>query len=299
MLKKILITSSFIMIGGYTLLSYSLVTKSAVPELSRAVYSQCSSQVSTDHAADITDYDMCCVSYRGAMEAVKKDWQNNLQLLTEQEKPASEMTQEAYEGIRTYNCWLEYICRAVEYSSRAPIEGALGTGLLSDHIGTVPGCQAPEDLTLEVEYGNFTNTMKEIPLVGIVVSNIDDLYINNRIDYFPHCMTDPSGDNLNPSITIAAKNYKECKEALQQVFSCTEEELESGNTENCAQTSSAYVTVETALKKTNADQKARVLEKKLATIVPKLQNMEMHVGYLSDFLTQLDARFACYIKECD
>jgi hypothetical protein len=159
---------------------------------------------------------------------------------------------------------------------------------------------------MESEYNSFIESLKDIPIVGVpvgtvagattnaVVETYKDIKTSNKINYFPGCMTDKSNDNRNPSIIKVKSQYDDCKRALEMNFGCPkgiDEVL-------CADTSTAFVTLETVLKKRQADQKATALEKKLSTIVPKLQAMETHVGYLSNFLQQLDSRFSCYAGKC-
>jgi len=90
----------------------------------------------------------CCMAYREEMDAVKNKWNENLAAMMDQEKPASAMVDEAFENLRTYQCWMEYICRSVQYSGYGTPESTEGTGIVNAHIGTIPGCQAPEAMGL-------------------------------------------------------------------------------------------------------------------------------------------------------
>lgn len=289
---------------AYGVLSWDLVTHSAPPNPADSQFANlCSLTRTSDRSAPDTSYQGCCVDYNEALDAVKRDWQANLQQLVNQERPVSEMVDDAYESLRTYNCWAEYICRAVEFSGRAPIESAIGTGLKEEHLGVVPGCQAPDNLRLEHEYNKFIDTLKDIPIVGVPVGagaqvvgdTYGDIKVENKLNFFPRCMTDEKNDNRSPLLSEAKANYDSCKRALEINFGCP-----PGMDQTlCAETSSAFATLENVLKKRQGDQKAAALEKKLGTIVPKMQAMETHLGYFSNFLTQLDARFACYAGKCD
>jgi len=228
----------------------------------------------------------CNDDYMDAMDAVEQDWNNNLQSLIDQEIPASEMVADAYESMRTYNCWLEYICKAVEFSGHAqkdsvtPGANGVSTGLRSEHIGTVPGCQAPEDMRMGKEWNSFISKMSDTPTIG-------------KINFFPLCMTD-GNNNDSPNISLIAENYKQCKQALELRFGCP-----PGYPDIlCTETSNAFVKIDNILKKTHADQKASALERKLGEIVPKLQTMETHVTYLSNFLQNLNSRLACFAAKC-
>ena len=294
MKKSTLILAAIVLCIGYGVLSWDIVSHSAPPGSEDSQFAGiCSTTTTPDNAAPSTTYNMCCIDYNEALDAVKRDWQASLQKLINQEEAASDMVDDGYESLRTYNCWVEYICRAVQYSGHAPIESAIGTGLTSEHLGIVPGCQKADNLKMEKEYNTLMQTMKEIPIVGILPSEVEKTMIENKINFFPRCMTDPN-DNRSPNIVQAKSQYDACKRALEMNFGCS-----TGIDEvRCVDRSTAFVTLETILKKKQGDQKAAALEKKLGTIVPKLQDMEAHVGYLSNFLNQLDARFSCYAGKC-
>lgn len=277
---------------SYGVLSMDIVTHSQGPGPESSKFATACS-TGGDGNGDSKTYDMCCIGYNEAMDAVKRDWQDTLQKLVDQQKPASDMVEEGYESLRTYNCWAEYVCRAVKYSGYAPIESALGTGLRSEQLGVVPGCQKPEDLKMEKEYNSFVKTLKEIPVVGVLPKVIDQAMVENKIDYLPQCQTD-SHNNQNPKIELASDRYTACKTALEVNFGCPATVDES----LCMDSSTAFATLENVLRKRHADQKASALERKLGRIVPKLQAMEEHVGYLSNFLQQLNSRFECYAGKC-
>lgn len=278
---------------GYGALSMDLVTHSQTPGPEESKFASVCSNNSSGTGGENTTYDMCCIDYNEALDAVKKDWQESLKSLIDQQKPASDMVDEGYESLRTYNCWAEYVCRAVQYSGHAPVESALGTGLTSTHLGVVPGCQQPEDLKMEKEYNSFSQTMKEIPILGVLPNVVDKAFVQNKINYFPRCQTD-NNNNRNPNINVISSRYSACKRALELNFGCP-----SGvDPSLCTDSSTAFVTLETVLRKTHADQKAAALEKSLGPLVSKMHTMETHVGYLSNFLKQLDLRFSCYAGKC-
>lgn len=283
-MKKTYITIiAVILCVGYGVLSWDIVTHSEPP-----------GPEDSDHAEFCSNYS-CCIDFNEALDAVRRDWEENLQKLIDQEKAASEMVADGYESLRTYNCWMEYICRAVQYSGHAPIESVLGTGLRSEHLGRMPGCQDPEDLRMESEYNQLMETLKDVPIVGVPVEKVEQAFIDNKINYFPRCQTDSGHNNKNPNLVVAKSNYDDCKKVLEINFGCPE----GADAELCATTSNAFVTLENVLKKTHADQKSSALEQKLGTIIPKMHNMEEHVNYLANFLIQLDSRFACYAAKCD
>ena len=312
MMKKTYLTiGSLILCVGYGVLSWNLVaTHSQAPDPADSEYANfCSSITPSDSAVSGTEYTMCCIEYNEALGAITKDWQANLKQITGQERPASDMVEDAYESLRTYNCWMEYICSAVLYSGHAPIESALGTGLKKKHLGVVPGCQAPDNLRMESDYNHFVQNLKDIPVLGVpievggdvadgVADTFEDFTTENKINFFPSCMTDSLHDNTNPDLNQARQNYDSCRRVMELYFNDTNcpEDVDQAY---CTPFSSAFVTLDDELKRANADQKARALESKLGIIAGKMSTMEEHVNYMHNFLTQLDARFKCYISQCD
>jgi len=251
------------------------------------------------------EVDECCIAYKAAMGHVEKAWSENLNKLTDQEKPASAMVDEAYENLRTYNCWLEYICRAVEYSSYAPPETAEG-GLTKKQIGVIPGCKAPEDLGIVTTWDSFVNFLKEdwdlvrtmYSAGGEATVNMDfpdSFFVNNKIPYFPQCMSDITNKNASPDLITARDSYQRCIAVLDSKFACKDDE---DSLKKCTSESIAFVKLESTLKRAHADQKARVLEDKLSSIITKMLTMEMHAEYLKTKLTNLEKLYSCYPPKC-
>lgn len=300
MTKKILTITGMTLCTFYGVLSWAILVHSEPPAPENSPQAKyCNSLTTSNKNAPEKEYDLCCIDYHDAMDAVERDWDNSLQSLIDQEIAASEMVADAYESLRTYNCWLEYICRAVEFSGHAPIESVepgengVSTGLTSTHLGVVPGCQPPEAMKMETEYNTFVDVMKTIPLIGYPVENYEGYFTATKMNFFPRCMTD-SNNNESPDLVLISKNYTDCKAALELRFGCPP----GVDKEICTATSSAFAKVDNILKKTNADQKARALESKLADIVPQLQVMETHVDYASNFLQQLNTRLKCFAAKC-
>lgn len=302
MKKSHLTLAAILLCTLYGVLSWDIVTHSEAPGPETSANAEfCKTTTTPGNAAQKTEYDLCCIDYREALDAIKRDWLANLKQLTSQEIAASKMVDDGYESLRTYNCWAEYICLAVQYSGHAPAESSIGTGLTYEHLGVVPGCQAPDVMRMGSEYNNLIENMKDIPVAGVpagatadwVVKTFEDIQTENKINFFPRCMSDPK-DNQHPNLTYAKNQYDDCKNVLETYFGCSKDK----SMEKCEETSTAFVTLENELKFRQGDQKAAALEKKLGTIVPKIQTMEGHVEELSRFLNQLDARFSCYAGEC-
>lgn len=255
--------------------------------------------------------DQCCVVYNSAIENLKTAWSENLESLKDQEIPASEMVSEGFENFRTYRCWLEYTCRAVEFSgyntpkSLDPKEtGSLQ--LTSRQLGRVPGCQKVENLELSTSWTNFAQFMKENwdfiketavgsddAKLNINMDLPENLFVENGIGFMPQCMTDITNNNLHPSFTRSENNYKECMEVVESVFGC------SDGDENCESPEVGFVQLESALQEAHSNQQASALENKLSDIINKMLVMENHVEYVKTKLQSIDARYACFPSKCD
>lgn len=221
----------------------------------------------------------CQESYTLAIEASEVDWKLNLSKLIDQEKPASKMVDDAYENFRTYNCWLEYICRSVQYSGYAPIESVLGTGLTSRHLDVVPGCQRAENITMESNYNEVIQVMKKVPIAGTLTQAIENYYKENGLGYFPTCQTDGQ-DNKAPNLAISTSNYEACKTVIDQQFN------------------DGLVYMEGQLHESHASQKASTLEAKLSELVGKLSAMDENVSFISNQLTTLYQLIPCIPYKC-
>lgn len=229
--------------------------------------------------------DECCNAYHEGMEALEQDWSQNLSTLIDQEKPASQMVEESFENLRTYNCWLEYLCQAVLYSGVAEAESVRGTGITSSHIQVLPGCQAPESLTFENTWQQFSQNLDKNTNLG------EGIIKPNRLNFIPQCQT--SGDkNRNPLIYEAERNYQGCLNTLEQKLGCP------ADNPNCGAESSNFAALEGALKAANADQKARTLETKLNQIVSGMSLMHQNAEELKTRLNALEQRYDCRPGKC-
>ncbi|MCK5139651.1 MAG: hypothetical protein KAQ85_07410 [Thermodesulfovibrionia bacterium] len=249
----------------------------------------------------------CCIAYHTGFENIKTAWAKNQQQALDQEKATSEKIDDVFEGYNTYKCWAEYICRAVQfsgYSSPKNVEG----GLTKEHLGTIPGCQAPEDLTMPGEWSNFENMLKDSWQFFVDTLNAGDanleidinltpsIFTLDKISFIPHCMTDKESLNahLQPSdFANAGGNYNNCMELFSSRFGCKEGE------EDCASPEIALVMVETALKKDNANQKTSTLENKLSSILQKMHSMQLQTEYLKTNIQKLDKLYTCSPDKCD
>ncbi|PIZ74386.1 hypothetical protein COY07_00815 [Candidatus Peregrinibacteria bacterium CG_4_10_14_0_2_um_filter_43_11] len=212
---------------------------------------------------------VCHQSFLNEMHLMRKAWEGNLETLIEQEKPASKMVDEAFESVRTYRCWLDYLCSMVRYSGNAsPV--STSSGVSKANIGVIPGCADPEDLEIPGTKLRYLSQC-HVPDSQSKIAPINANY-NACLTYLSLEFADPKSDNKDSAF----------KEALKY-------------TQN---RSHAFITLEKVLQGTHARQKATALESKLTTILNKMHAMEGAAETLKNFIQQLDDRLPCYIKEC-
>ena len=83
------------------------------------------------------------------MHLMRKDWNANLQTLLDQEKPTSEKVDDAFSDMRTYRCWLDYLCEAVLFSGNADAKVMTGSQLTDKHIDDLPGgCVSVDEVVI-------------------------------------------------------------------------------------------------------------------------------------------------------
>lgn len=248
----------------------------------------------------------CCIAYHSGFDALKTAWAENQQQALDQEKATSDKINDVFEGYNTYKCWSEYLCRAVQYSGYGDPKSAL-TGLTKEHIGTIPGCQAPEDMGMPSVWANFVNTTKEDwqIIVNTVGESDKDLaksmsldqgvFNANAISFIPQCMSDKK--SLNKFTVMGdykdiGNNYGNCMELFSSNFGCSEMEF-------CNSAKIALVTVEMAIMKDHADQKASALENKLSSIINKMHSMQLQTEYFKTNIQKLDDLYSCSPTKCD
>ncbi|MBU0727646.1 hypothetical protein KKA95_03090 [Patescibacteria group bacterium] len=231
----------------------------------------------------------CWQAYEDSIEAIENSWEENLQTLMDQEKASSEMVDEAFEGFRSYKCMLEYVCRSVQYSGYGSPLSAIGTGLTKAHIGSIAGCQDPEDIGLP---GGFEEVMTSIITLGYDQADIQ----YNKYPFYEQCMTDVNNPE-SISLTSSQENYNTCMQYIDKKLGCrnTEEGVKNCLLDN----SSAFVKMETALRKNQADQKVAAFENKMNSIMTKMFTLEAHVGYLQNNLRELYNRYDCFPSSCN
>ncbi len=219
---------------------------------------------------------ICLQVVANEMTLMKNGWDANLETMLDQEKPTSEIVDEAFESLRTYRCWLDYLCETVLFSGNAepfnmidqttkePIQ------LTSEHIDKLPGCVAPENVEIPGAY----------------------------LHYLEECSASDTGGWI---VAMAVKNYESCRRLVNRDFteletagSLTAEELEAFKNN-----SQAFIKLERALKVNNGEKKNRALQNKLTSILEKMLAMEGHMDLLKQHLFRFDAMLPCLASECD
>ncbi len=213
---------------------------------------------------------VCEQAWRNGIDLLRAGWQQNLQALVSEPKPTSDMVDDAFDDLRTYRCWLEYLCESVAYSGTANAKASAGTGLTSAHLATVPGCQKPQDLTLSEEWQRRWSS--------VITSGVPKLpsYDPKRFTYIPQCAVGREA---------ALFTRQACTAAIAEEFSVTSDSL-------------AVTTLRRTLQSNSGEQKARALSEKLEGILTRMQSMELHATSLKGLIDQFDARMPCYLATC-
>lgn len=209
----------------------------------------------------------CEASIDQQIYAMRQDWNKNLEALMAQEKPSSQKVNEAFESLRTYRCWLNYLCEAVSFSGNADAK-ALGNGRLNrTHIDTIAGCVEPGKV--------------EIP--------------STHLQFMPQCQA----GNVNDKLSVIQKNYTACRAKIELEFASTDHDPKAtANGKKARLESSAFVALERALKKDSANQSGRIIGDKLREILTKMHGMESHITLLREYLEKFDSQIPCVIDKC-
>jgi len=214
----------------------------------------------------------CAKTIDSQISIMRAAWQKNLTVMMDQEKPASEMVDEAFEGISTYRCWLDYLCEAVLYSANA------------DPKSTRLNPEDPNSKYRALTAGRVFSSAGEIELVpGCAYP--DSLGIpGTQIEYIPACRV----GNENTG-SAAQGNYSECREQVQRDFLGDKDLTKS----------SAFIALISTLKNNSAQQLARPLRDKFSSILLQMNAMEGHMSTLVNQVVKLDSRLPCYAGKCD
>ena len=197
----------------------------------------------------------------------------------DQEKATSEIVDEAFESMRTYWCWLDYLCEAVLYSSiedserikKREEETGMPFQITTEHIDRLPSCAKPQDI--------------EIP--------------GTRLKFMDQCSIGRSDVLLSK----AEENYQSCRRLVNNNFSeLPDPEKGSKNAkavEAFKNQSGAIISIERALKAKSAEKQNRALQNKLSDILNGMYAMEAHMEILREQMFKVDSLMSCYIEQCD
>lgn len=228
----------------------------------------------------------CCLQYTGAMASAEADWNSYVNDLLAQPKPTSKKVDEAFNSLRTYDCWVRYVCESVRVSGFANPQD-LQEGIRAINIGgPIPGCQAPEDVKFGDNWDEFVTALDN---QTDLISAINE---PNKIAFLPACMTNPpNNDKMNTeTFQNAELQYQSCLDTAEVILGCVEGD--------CENTPSALAGLEIALKKDHAQQRANALERKLADLNNRVAVMQSVVQQVKNFLQSLALRYECAPAEC-
>lgn len=238
----------------------------------------------------------CLARVANEVVTMRDAWHKNLKDLKAQEKAPSEKVDEAFESMRTYRCWLDYLCESVLKSTdietikdengnlyypdqdNVPFDNV---DFLARQIDTLPGCAPALDLD-GLDYLISGNPG------GTLISYLDQCYVPISV---------------NSRSAVSHLNYLDCRSLVELEFTEGEVTDKSNFSATSAETfkdsSSAFQTVERMLKSDSADSTSRGLKKKLSSIITKMHALESHVETLKQHMFKFDAMLPCYAGQCD
>lgn len=215
----------------------------------------------------------CIQETANEMAIMKAGWMQNVESLMEQEKPASEMVDEAFESMRTYRCWLDYLCKMVLMSAHVPPEFINADPITREHVNPIHGCAKPQDILIPGTRLHFLSeckvTDKKTVSAGAFI-NYDKCKRITNLDFAP--LKGKDGEPSDARDKTAIEQFKN--------------------------QSSAFIALEGRLKQNSSDQKNSALQNKLGSIIIKMRSMESHATFLKEQINKFNQLLPCYASKC-
>lgn len=253
----------------------------------------------------------CTQSVANEITIMRNDWITNLKDNLDQEKPTSELVDGAFDSLRTYRCWLDYLCEAVYISSVAKKPGDVTqtedptTTQLNDQIVfsilEKAGCADAENVEIpgtEIKFmpyciaGNVDETLSNVTknysncrqLIGFefgeVASNSQDSRLSKK--------------EMNESLQGRAPRALAAESAGIGSGTLSQKEID-----RVKKRSTAFVLLERTLRTKAAEKKSVAMQNKLSSILTKMNSMEAHVDLFKQYLNTFDLKLPCYAENCD
>lgn len=222
----------------------------------------------------------CTQSVANEVSLMRNAWYGALDEIRAQEKPSSEMVDEAFESMRTYRCWLDYLCESVLFSSVHLDEAKrqywkdfnanASMRLTDEHVDNISGCVDADDV--------------EIP--------------GTKLKFMEYCAVDPS---VEQTVSVIQTNFHICRQLVEKEFApLGDKGSESSEVvDQFKKESSAFLAVEKMLKENSVRQKSRALTSKLQNILNKMYAMESDMELLKQKVFKFDALLSCFISKCN
>jgi len=219
----------------------------------------------------------CLQSIANELVTMRNAWNVSKDLLKKQQKPASQKVDEALESMRTYRCWLDYLCQGVLFSGTAnfvEMKDLESKGVpFGAYLGTMPGCVSGDKVVIP----------------------------GTKLKFLPYCNVPyPVIDRISQAETY----YRDCRNLVALEFTDPAVEtdtyqLPSDVINKIRNESSGMVAMESFLKNDSGEQKGMILQNKLQSILLKMQGLESHVDLLREYMERFDAKLSCVAPKCD
>lgn len=213
----------------------------------------------------------CLQSVENEIFLMRNAWNQNLESILAQEKPTSGKVDEAFESLRTYRCWLNYLCEAVLFSGNADKNVIKpGTKLDLTHVDQIAGCISPNNLVIP----------------------------NTQLKFMPLCQAPANSRNVLEEVQ---NNFTLCRQMMEIEFAGTgsNNPQSASGVQASTQQSGAFASLERALKTDSGNQKGRIIGNKLRSILLKMHGMEAHIIQLREQIEKFNMRLPCFINQCD
>lgn len=104
--------------------------------------------VNSSYSASTLPYpkpENCQQNWLNQMSVMRTDWINYLETLLAQPKPTSDLVDDAFDSLRTYQCWLGYLCHTVRLSATMKPEEMTNWENVAG-MPVIPGCAPAEEI---------------------------------------------------------------------------------------------------------------------------------------------------------
>jgi len=221
----------------------------------------------------------CTQAWENGADALEEGWYSSLQNMVNQEKPTSQVVDDAYESLRTYRCWLQDLCKSVQWSGNQTVRNILqqkqntAKTLGSFALGNIPGCVDAEDVELPSTWADFQESISKNPFYNPPAEP-------GKFNMIPQCINSSQTKTIDDFISGVAE-YQACKKYTEDSFS-----------------NRGVNILEDTLFTAAAEKKASAVESKIIDITKRLQGSQANAQLFKQDFIEFMNRLPCVLKSC-